>query len=490
MPTDSSPAQHDAPLSKDETRELLAAVLSAFPSQDKLRITVKLGLDLNLDVEVGGANYKEVATNFITYLESEGRTREFLSAARRDVPGNPKLREFEAKYLAARSPTPGPAHAPAALSQQLRTDLVSSLAAIPALLRTENRDALLADMPQARTLNRNPVNPRADLELLVQQLPFGALAGALERALPWARHDTTLTARLQELVTMLRGGDFRRATPLQLPVGTTPDPELLLFSGVDVRLSRGFFERGMTVGRSTGRLKVARYFDGVADGRYGYGTGWCIAPGLMITNDHVIDARDHRFEQRAKPDDYRRQAETTEVWFDYFQDGNGYVSRRAASLVAFNVELDTALVRLEPVPDERPAIPLVRVQPTLSPSHRLNIVQHPVGGNPPAGGPQRYAVRNNFFASIDPTGRMLQYVTDTEPGASGSPVLDDEWNVVALHHASVPITPRQVATLDMPAPGVTHFHNEGIAIHAILQWLQAQHADIYREIRSAQQWGP
>jgi endonuclease G, mitochondrial len=33
---------------------------------------------------------------------------------------------------------------------------------------------------------------------------------------------------------------------------------------------------------------------------------------------------------------------------------------------------------------------------------------------------------------------FLQYATDTEPGSSGSPVFNDQWEVVALHHAGVP----------------------------------------------------
>jgi V8-like Glu-specific endopeptidase len=29
----------------------------------------------------------------------------------------------------------------------------------------------------------------------------------------------------------------------------------------------------------------------------------------------------------------------------------------------------------------------------------------------------------------------VQYLTDTLPGSSGSPVFDADWNVVALHHS-------------------------------------------------------
>ncbi len=30
---------------------------------------------------------------------------------------------------------------------------------------------------------------------------------------------------------------------------------------------------------------------------------------------------------------------------------------------------------------------------------------------------------------------LIQYVSKTEPGSSGSPCFDENWNLVALHHA-------------------------------------------------------
>ena len=38
---------------------------------------------------------------------------------------------------------------------------------------------------------------------------------------------------------------------------------------------------------------------------------------------------------------------------------------------------------------------------------------------------------------VDLLDSFLHYETDTEPGSSGSPVFNDQWEVVALHHASV-----------------------------------------------------
>ena len=39
---------------------------------------------------------------------------------------------------------------------------------------------------------------------------------------------------------------------------------------------------------------------------------------------------------------------------------------------------------------------------------------------------------------IDALEQFLHYRTDTAPGSSGSPVFNDQWEVVALHHSGVP----------------------------------------------------
>jgi endonuclease G len=60
----------------------------------------------------------------------------------------------------------------------------------------------------------------------------------------------------------------------------------------------------------------------------------------------------------------------------------------------------------------------------------VNIIQHP------AGRPQEIAVRNNKVIADDSADCYLSYETDSERGSSGSPVLNDEWELVALHSRS------------------------------------------------------
>ncbi len=52
----------------------------------------------------------------------------------------------------------------------------------------------------------------------------------------------------------------------------------------------------------------------------------------------------------------------------------------------------------------------------------------------PEGTAKKIAIRNNLVTATSDTD--LRYFTDTKQGSSGSPVLDDQWRVVALHRGS------------------------------------------------------
>ncbi|RPI52736.1 MAG: serine protease, partial [Chloroflexi bacterium] len=92
---------------------------------------------------------------------------------------------------------------------------------------------------------------------------------------------------------------------------------------------------------------------------------------------------------------------------------------------------------------------------------RINIIQHPFGQ------PKQISVQNNMVEYVG--GNVLQYVTSTNPGSSGSPVLDDGWNVVGLHHAG--------GYIPEPTTGRFYSRNEGILVNRILD-------DMPQEIRA------
>ncbi|HSN15020.1 MAG TPA: trypsin-like peptidase domain-containing protein, partial [Anaeromyxobacteraceae bacterium] len=87
----------------------------------------------------------------------------------------------------------------------------------------------------------------------------------------------------------------------------------------------------------------------------------------------------------------------------------------------------------------------------------LNCVQHP------AGRMKEVAVQQNEVTHV--YADRVHYRTDTEPGSSGSPVLDDAWNLVALHHAA--------GDPDPAHPG-SWLDNEGMRLDSIVTHLRAQ----------------
>jgi V8-like Glu-specific endopeptidase len=46
----------------------------------------------------------------------------------------------------------------------------------------------------------------------------------------------------------------------------------------------------------------------------------------------------------------------------------------------------------------------------------------------------------------------LRYTTNTQPGSSGSPVFDFEWNLVALHHLGDPAFDKLTAEFNQGIP--------------------------------------
>jgi V8-like Glu-specific endopeptidase len=63
--------------------------------------------------------------------------------------------------------------------------------------------------------------------------------------------------------------------------------------------------------------------------------------------------------------------------------------------------------------------------------------------------------------------RRIHYLTDTLPGSSGSPVFDQRWRVVALHHSGGWL--REPGSESKRA----YLRNEGILIDAVIDGLRA-----------------
>lgn len=149
----------------------------------------------------------------------------------------------------------------------------------------------------------------------------------------------------------------------------------------------------------------------------GLGTGFMVAPDLLITNNHVIKTQE--------------VAEKSNFSFNYQLDINGkecptqIIGTLPDGAFYTNEELDYTVVTLKEVPDF--GKPLIFKSKLMRRDDRVAIIQHP-GGHL-----KKISIQNNFVAYAD--NQVIQYTTSTEPGSSGSPVFDDDFQVVGIHHS-------------------------------------------------------
>jgi endonuclease G, mitochondrial len=252
--------------------------------------------------------------------------------------------------------------------------------------------------------------------------------------------------------------------------------------GEDDTIEVSFLTGGVVAAQSVAKLLVHRHFEGTPsflagnEPDLGKGTGWLIAPKLLITNHHVVNARVST-EPDASQQDFDLQGAHTHVRFDYLADDSPAVLSQSVSCLASNKTLDYALLRLPHDAPTKNALRLRTQAVTKSKERKLrervNVLQHPDGA------PMRLGFRNNFVITGSQT--RLSYLTDTAGGASGSPICDDKWHVAALH--------RGWQTMEEPVPvwGLDiHQENYGTPLVAILEDLKIAHPDLLTEIEEAQ----
>lgn len=251
-------------------------------------------------------------------------------------------------------------------------------------------------------------------------------------------------------------------------------PEKVVF--VNDMVPFGFLKGAERTGISTARLIVPSFLGGqprnwpmsTKQKQY-FGTGWLIGAKHVITNHHVINARD-KGDKDAADSDFKLQGEGATVQFDYDTDNAEGLKFTGLKLCVASKPLDYAIVEL-PESSNRLPLPLWTGELALGPDAYVpvNIIQHP-GGNI-----KQMGIRNNLAAKL--TDLDLAYFTDTEGGSSGSAVCNDDWKVIALHKASS-------ATFgDLEYQGkTTSWVNVGTRIDRIISDLKGNHSALWDQI--------
>ncbi|MGI5428442.1 trypsin-like serine peptidase [Streptomyces sp. CA-179760] len=226
-----------------------------------------------------------------------------------------------------------------------------------------------------------------------------------------------------------------------------------------------FLPRGVRAGASVARITLRR------DGReLPHGTGFLVSPRLMMTNHHVLP--DEGFARRCFAEF------NAQVTVDNVPDTSVRMELDPGAFFAADRRLDFALVAVTPAQDGRAPGEIFgwnRLSVQLGKlvlGEKVNIIGHPDGRL------KEIVLRDNaVLVRLDD---FVHYRTDTRPGNSGSPVFNDQWEVVALHHSGVPKKDDQGRVLRKDGQpwregdgddAIEWVANEGVRISSVLKHL-------------------
>lgn len=113
---------------------------------------------------------------------------------------------------------------------------------------------------------------------------------------------------------------------------------------------------------------------------------------------------------------------------------------------------DTAVLLLESETLPAPSYE-VSTAPPPDLAERVYVIGYPLGNE------LAFSLNDNTVVGVNSS--LLHYRAPTRKGSSGSPVFDDEWRLLGLHHAGGTELPRLDGT------GTTHAANEGLILSAI-----------------------
>jgi endonuclease G, mitochondrial len=244
-------------------------------------------------------------------------------------------------------------------------------------------------------IQRNPGNPK--LRVFVES--FGLLP-----------------SEPQQIPVLPYGPEFEWRGPteqLELQSFRRPKPEIWDVS---------FLSRGVDQAASVCRIELEGQKKAI-------GTGFLLNPDLVLTNYHVLQAgiADDPTNIAKFRLSFGRLTSTVGT-----ENVGQTFSLADNPIIHFSLtdELDYVLLRVEPAIRESDIIhPVKYIQTSPPKGSGIHVLQHPDGDS------MKVVFGTNGITGVYQENGLIQYISQTSTGSSGSPCFNDEWQLVALHHA-------------------------------------------------------
>ena len=263
----------------------------------------------------------------------------------------------------------------------------------------------------------------------LQALPAGA-----KPVTEWSNRDKALLdvtkgiRRAIEYLDEFRAKTASARTSAMPSTQTSTPPPTPLEGDVDVRevlikvfgheryVTSAWMLRGLERAKAVARIEKA-------DGK-GYGTGVLVShedfplgsasQPLLLTLDYIVSRDDHH-PTAILPED-------AVAFFELLG-----VRRRLGDVLwsSSYKELNTTLVTLTEPVDAKPCRVATEESFERGEDSNIFLIGHPLGGK------LSFSLWNSWLAGNE---RFLHYRAATEPGSGGSPVFDEDWKMLALHH--------------------------------------------------------
>jgi V8-like Glu-specific endopeptidase len=235
----------------------------------------------------------------------------------------------------------------------------------------------------------------------------------------------------------------------------------VLTLGVDTLLPIHFLEKGLLASRPVAKIEIQTRLG------FNVGTGFLFKIAALdelffMTNHHVIHDK--------------TMIPHTRILFNYEEDVNGHTKNSKSFKINPNgiwytsppQYLDVTICKLQASEEDLKEFGYLSLKKTeIQKNDFVNIIQHPGGQM------KQISLYHNIVTYVED--RMIQYLTDTLGGSSGSPVFNSNWEVVALHHSGGGKR-RDEVKLPMGAKS----RNEGIQMNNIIDFLLSNHQNKHR----------